>query len=248
MIKSVSILVAAIVVLFAVSSIADNQVVVIPLPSGSSSPGVALNQSCPGRSVMTGIKADGSINCSKKIVFVSSLKIDGDFSEFGISHIKYADDHCTSLANAVGYEGKFKAWLSVNTIAQGGTSSPATSFYQHPFGYQLVDGTVVADSWEELTSGTLKAPIHMTEQGDVAPTLCIGGVDCFWQVWTNTNTAGTSFSQVSNITCDGWSDNSAGFAGVVGNPASTSSEWTIKSGIAQTVNCDTFQRLYCFEQ
>ena len=87
----------------------------------------------------------------------------------------------------------------------------------------------------------------MTEKGAVAPVICLGG-DCFWRVWTNTNTDGTPFSVVPNITCDGWSNNTAGFARVVGNPVSTTSEWTIKSGVAQTETCDTAQRLYCFEQ
>lgn len=61
-------LLASIVLLSFHASLAmsANNVVVIPL--GGSSGGVILNQSCPNRSVMTGIKADGSIDCSKKIV------------------------------------------------------------------------------------------------------------------------------------------------------------------------------------
>lgn len=106
-----------------------------------------------------------------KTAFITSAIVTGD-----LGGVAGADALCNSLATASLLPGTYKAWLSDDT------SSPATTFTKN-YRYLLPDGTtLVANSWADLTDGTLAANIDRTESGSE-----LGNV----LVITNTKTDGT---------------------------------------------------------
>ena len=137
------------------------------------------------------------------------------------------DSVCQTRANAVGLSGTYKAWLSDST------SSASARFIHSTSPYQLLDGTIIATGWTDLTDGTLAAPISKDES-NVAVGASI--------VWTGTTVSGT-FSGVGGD-CNGWTTNSLGVVGVRGSPTVSDAGWT-NGG---TSNCNTAGRLYCFQQ
>src|SRR5262249_23852873 len=83
-----------------------------------------------------------------KLVFVSSTTYTGNLG--GLSG---ADAKCQSLATSAGHTGTFKAWLSDDLV-------DAKSRLTHAMmPYVLVDGTIVATGFNDLTSGTLRHAI-----------------------------------------------------------------------------------------
>ena len=59
------------------------------------------------------------------------------------------------------------------------TTSPDSRFSRGVGPYVLVDGTIVANNWSDLTSGTLRHAIDETETGRPPPTTtCVRG----WRV------------------------------------------------------------------
>jgi hypothetical protein len=73
------------------------------------------------------------------------------------------DQICNILAAAEGLPGAggYLAWLS--DIDE----SPSTRFDPSADAYRLVDGTLVANGWSDLTDGPLQHPIGMREDGIV---------------------------------------------------------------------------------
>jgi hypothetical protein len=163
---------------------------------------------------------------SSKHVFVSNEEFDGNLS--GIESYRGGDDTCQSLAHAAGQAGAYRAWLS------DAATSPSKRFTHASIPYVLVNGTVIANDWADLTDGTLAAPIDVTESG--ATTGPPGNAIA----WTGTNSDGSAAS--SN--CAGWTSNAASDPGLVGAPGFTSSFWS--SALAGA--CNSSARLYCFEQ
>jgi hypothetical protein len=160
-----------------------------------------------------------------KIVFVSSLGTTGS-----IGGISGADAHCQGRAVAAGLSGTYKAWLSADSYS----TSPASRFTKSTGPYVLVTGTMVADSWSDLTDGTIDHAIDRTEFGaltgfswvwsftrtDGSQGLfgdpvenCYGG-DCHCHGWTSTATQGSptpgSAVAIINKTNDDWTDYSFG--------------------------------------
>jgi hypothetical protein len=147
-----------------------------------------------------------------------------------------ADAKCQQLAAGAGFSGTFKAWLSDST--QG----PAARFSQSTVPYILVDGTVVAANWAQLTSGNLQHPINLTEKGTAAPignTACNGGG--FRTVMTNTLTDGTS---LGGQNCNNWTSNAVNGA-AWGLADSTGPNWTVWCSGG---TCAWVSPLYCFQQ
>lgn len=171
---------------------------------------------------------------SGNIVFVTSQRHTGNFG--GVTG---ADSLCQSLANSAGLAGTFKAWLSGSSVS----SSPSARFSQSSAPYLLVDGTVIANNWGDLTDGSIQNPINLDEAGNPASTSmvysytrndgtpglfgspshsCYGG-DCHCNDWTNANGQGspTPGSAVGQTTQTGnsWTDYSFGnFCGPTGYP------------------------------
>ncbi len=171
-----------------------------------------------------------SADCTSenRIVFVTSQMFTGD-----MGGLVGADASCQGLAEDAGLPGTYLAWLS--TMAE----SPSTRFTQSAEPYVLVDGTVVADDWADLTDGGLTANIDLTETGGPIPignTSCAGGG--FPTVWTNTSNMGTGGNQV----CDGFTSTNGGGRWGQANDLTQWTQWC-SGGV-----CTWESPIYCFQQ
>ena len=145
---------------------------------------------------------------------------------------------CQALANDAGLNGIYKAWIS------DATNSPSTNFESFnqdttDIPFRLVDGTIIADNWADLLSGSLKHPIDMNERGRrewPGPTTC---------VWTNTRTSGTR--AITSADCKSWRSSNSGTAAEIGEISATNSLWT-GPNINLRAFCSAQCRLYCFQQ
>jgi hypothetical protein len=156
---------------------------------------------------------------SQRRIFVTDTIQNADFG--GTTG---ADALCASQATAAGRRGEFKAWLS--TI-----SSPVLDRLTHStVPYVLVDGTLIANDWNDLVDGSILTPIDLDanqrpRSGDV---------------WTGTLPSGLPYT---NDDCEGFTNGSAGI-GLCGTTASMNANWTANA----TPDCSVELRLYCIEQ
>jgi hypothetical protein len=153
-----------------------------------------------------------------------------------LNGIAGADALCATAAVNAGYSGSWTAWLSDE-------STDARD--RIPDGeYQLVNGTVVAGSLNDLTDGDgmLDAAISLDENGDP------------WSqsVWTGTQPDGTLYTDAfeASETCNNWTDGTNDFDAVIGNSGALDGNWTAFGGQApltpQLSPCNAFRSLYCF--
>ena len=154
-------------------------------------------------------------------VFVTENQYGGS-----IGGLTGADAICQQTAEARSLSGTYKAWLSDST------TSPKTRFVHSTGPYKLVDGTTIAGNWKDLTDGSLRAPITLTETGNT-----VTGSEF---VWTYTQEDGTALT--SGDHCGNWS--SATGNGFRGAATYADGNWTQSSIEA----CNTGQHLYCFQQ
>jgi len=168
--------------------------------------------------------------CSKectvlsRVIFVSSELYLGD-----LGGVAGADTKCKALAATAGLlrPEKFRAWLSDDQ------TSPSAWILDTEKRYQLPSGTVVADSWAKLTSGSLKTTISQTE---MAVMLTEGALK---SVWTGTLTDGS----VASKTCAAWTSDDSGNGGTIGFTTHSDKNWT---NIADQ-KCTGYGRIYCVE-
>jgi hypothetical protein len=181
--------------------------------------------------------------CSKNVKHVfttSEAVVAGD-----IGGLPGADDICRRLATSAGLSSSFSAWLS------DFTGSPASRFSQDGGPYELVDGTIVANNWADLTSGMLRHPIDLNEKGG-APASSPDSITSF-AVWTDTTPSGglsTMFFRDGG-SCKDWSDQS-GTTVVIGSTEFSNNDWSELTGeesmgFPPTI-CSISAPLYCFEQ
>jgi hypothetical protein len=138
-----------------------------------------------------------------------------------------ADMLCQGFADAEQLGG---TWLSWTSDFQ---SSPSTRFNQSAVPYMLVDGTIIANDWADLTDGSLANPIDVDETGVNV------GVS---EVWTGTLPDGT---KPGSEFCANWNSNNIMDVVQVGRADMAGPEWS--NIFNQT--CDRNNvRLYCFEQ
>jgi hypothetical protein len=156
-----------------------------------------------------------------KFVFVTSGRVAGDFGG-----LVRADGFCTAVGTAAGLTGRFAAWLSDDV------TSAAARLVHATVPYQLVDRTVVANDWADLTDGTLAHAIDMTEDNFVLRPDEL--------VWTGTLTDGSA----TGTSCAGWTKAASLLGGGVGLVGATDSHWTDNGA----VTCDQGLHLYCIEQ
>lgn len=163
-----------------------------------------------------------------KVAFVTSGVYDGGFG--GVAD---ADAICQSEAQTAGLSGTFKAWLS-DTY-----QSPGTRLAKNGSPYQLVDGTVIAADWNDLTDGVLSNPIDRDAHGIPLPGVLYP--------WTNTlphgipnNSSGAPFFD----SCFDWARSKGEFTGNAGSTDAVNSHWTAVSHYS----CLFRNPLYCFEQ
>jgi len=159
-----------------------------------------------------------------RAVFVTASVLEiGDFG--GIAG---ADALCQEEAEAAGLPraDRFGAWLSDSK------SSPSTRFETRSARYVLVDGSVIADDWDDLTDGALSHPINRFADGTLEPTSA---------VWTATMPSGEADGD--GVFCGDWSvpdDSLVRF----GSAAAADEDWTYRP---DTSWCFDIARLYCFE-
>jgi hypothetical protein len=101
--------------------------------------------------------------------------------------------------------------------------------------YKLVNGTLVANNWTDLTDGTIAAPINVTETGAAASSTTI-------TVLTGTNEFGGV--QDATATCSDWTSASSAQSGWFGITASTVFDWTKRNA----GGCSANYSLYCIQQ
>ena len=151
-------------------------------------------------------------------VFVTSADYNGNLG----NQLEGADAKCSSVASHVNLPGTWTAWLSANDGSNARDRIPDGE-------YQLLDGTVVANSLTDLTDGTLNNPINIDENGS-----SLDGVP----VWTGTSVAGS----LEGDTCSSWVTNNGNSEGQVGNSSLSDEGWTN----AGASSCVDRSHLYCF--
>jgi len=183
---------------------------------------------------VNGINPPQSFECPKVVFVTNSADLDG-----ALGGVAGADSKCQIRASARGLYGTYKAWI---TDRNG--IGPANTFTQSATGYMRLDGNLVADSWEDLTDGTLDNLIIINEYGGI--------VGPPYTVWTNTTGDGTTHSEAfeGNADCGEWSwvgndpTWQIGVVGICGPLGSDTQYWTEHS----MITCNNGSRLYCFQQ
>jgi hypothetical protein len=180
---------------------------------------------CAADSCLTG-------NLCAKRVFTTSLEYDGN-----LGGLAGADAKCQARAVAAALPGTYKAWLS------DAAATPDTRFAKATIPYRLVDGTLVANNYADLTDGTLAAPINKTEAGLAPPTSDFCG-PAKVMVWTSTSVAGLLLAP--NGTCTNWTSTATGGA-QWGDASMTTGGWTNQCG-GGACGGAFVAPLYCFQQ
>jgi hypothetical protein len=185
----------------------------------------------------------GQVCLDSKCVKPKSIFVTGTLYSGNLGGLDGADAKCQDRAKAGGLSGQFKAWLSDSTISAAARLTHANA------PYVLVDGTLVAKDWAELTSGRLQAPIMLTEFVRM-PTVTSHPSGCgTFLVWTNSKEDGSMVDK--NRSCSNWTDGTSSpspdRAGTVLGEAESESLWSseCKSRLAA---CNGSFPLYCIEQ
>lgn len=176
---------------------------------------------------------DGCNNlCGRdRVVFVSSKAS----SPEQMGSAKLAGDFCKQLAGAAGLANapSFGVWLSDSKM------DARDRVHRGRGRYVLVDGRVVADSFEALLAADsleLQNPIELDEHG----ALVVDGV------WTGTNPDGSLSAGASQ--CKDWSSGELMERGHYGSSSSTSGKWTLHPDPdVNPTSCVSGFRTYCFE-
>ncbi|MEZ4426494.1 MAG: DUF4215 domain-containing protein [Nannocystaceae bacterium] len=168
---------------------------------------------------------DGCAACvADRLVFVTAADFPTDLGGLGGADVK-----CQTAAMDAGLPNapRFRAWLA----SQDG--SPDTRMKKSSGRYTLVTGLPIAQSWDDLTDGTLENPINVTELGALA------------EVTVFTNTAVDGTLHADPLDCAGWTslgDEQHRF----GASDATDSNWTHFDLVSPDL-CGTSKHLYCFE-
>lgn len=143
------------------------------------------------------------------------------------------DQRCRSLAAQADLPNfsSFKAWISDST------TSPGQRMFRGRGRYELVNGLLVADNWDDLLLNGPENPIVVDENSLTHET----------PVWTGTNPDGTPAHGSDH--CADWTSQNFGHAGFVGASTEISPSWTlIDSPLNPVTDCGIPSALYCFEQ
>ncbi|MGB1013616.1 MAG: hypothetical protein ACPG4T_05745 [Nannocystaceae bacterium] len=192
---------------------------------------------CGDGVVQAGVEeCDGTLNCNEscirdRFVFATSEDWDGDFKGAGnLPGIQGgADSICRTRAQAGGLktDADFLAWMSDET------TSPAERFFRSPGRYVLPDGTLIANSWDDLTDGSIENPINLTEEF-LEPSTPF--------VWSNTAHDGTL---ASPQTCENWTNETVEIKSRAGGTTQVDERWTNE---VLFLACASKFHIYCFEQ
>ena len=167
-----------------------------------------------------------------KTVFVTSSRSNGN-----LGGLAGADAECNARADAAGLTGHYKAWLS------DASASPSSRFVPSNCPYYRVDGVRVASDWDDLTDGTLAAPISLDENG---VSRARSGFASSELVWTNTDTDGTAIGTDTGATCGDWTLGNGTSGSKGGILDESDNDWTYSPIF--TAYCNDQKRLYCIQQ
>ncbi len=157
-------------------------------------------------------------------VFVTSTTHTGN-----LGGLDGADAICQARAESLvsmAAPGTYKAWLSTSAASAASRLTHAT------VPYRLVNGTIVANGWDDLTDGSLDAPIDRHEDGILGTVV---------SVWTGTAADGS----FASWDCAAWSSESTDVPGVTGSTGATNFQWTFEAILLQ---CNPRLPLYCLQQ
>ena len=101
-----------------------------------------------------------------------------------------ADTKCQNAASDAGLPGTYAAWLAGVDGVAGPPPASRFSFTNTNTPIRMPDGTLLANSWADLTDGTLQNFFNVNQFGD--------RVDAFSKVWTNVKADGTA----EGVQCD----------------------------------------------
>lgn len=169
-----------------------------------------------------------------KVVFVTDT-----ISKGNLGGLNGADAICQQEANAAGWSGDFRAWLSDST------TSAAERLTQSTEPYFLPNARRVADNWSDLTDGSLQTAINLNARGRAPAQTCP-----MTSVWTSTTTSG-ALSSTNH--CSNWTSDSE--VAARGTMSFANGRWT-ENGFATcnfAVICGSTGReeggrLYCLQQ
>jgi hypothetical protein len=196
-------------------------------PQGSAGPDEATGPQGPqgvagpptDQAVIAGLQLQNDI---LRLSVAKTLSVTSPVHRGNFGGLVSGDAICNARAKEVGLMGEYKVWLSTST------ASPRTLFnqarrlphLQRP--YVMPNGAVVADSYADLTDGTLLSLINTTEAGTPS-----GGGQT--SVWTGTSPEGTVFKTqfmdsvgaLLNATCLDWLSIRVSTGGQIGITTST---------------------------
>lgn len=160
-------------------------------------------------------------------VFVSSTQHNGG----DLNGLKLADAICANLADDQGWpEGlSYRAWLS-------DSERDAKDRLKRGRGrLVMVNGLVLARSWDALLAGELENPLEVTEKSETYH----GGV------WTGTRPDGTAVPGSEH--CEDWKTDSIFPTGHFGYSDRMMGEWTLAVDPDQPATCPVDFAIYCFQ-
>ena len=175
-------------------------------------------------------------------VFVASTS--GSPTNGGFGGVTTANTICQNASTAGGSiapAGTYLAWLATIKNGSTGANDPYTTFTSKTLPYREVNGTLIANGWTALLSGTLANGIALDQTGTAQS----------GSVWTNvsatTGQASTNGSS-ANRNCTAWTVGTTSGTtneGRFGTLGATTSSWSLATG---EIVCGTSAYLLCFEQ
>lgn len=162
-----------------------------------------------------------NINCRNCIkarrIFVDSVFVDGIL-------LANINARCYSIADNSGLVDGFDwiPWLSYSN------QNINDLIYKSPFRYELVDGTVIANNFQDLIDGNLQHPINLNYEGILTE----------GKVWTGTNEIG----EFSGLNCENWSNQFRSF-GTFGLSTAIDYNWSN----SDFELCSEKLHIYCVE-
>jgi hypothetical protein len=214
--------------------------------AGDADAGASESDASDAGAVLDAADGDGFVGPASRRAFISSGKWTAN-----LGGALGADALCQSAATAASLNGKWMAWVSTTT------SSPKSRFVHSAVPWKLLDGTVIANDWSDLTSGALEHNMNRDENGALVTWSQGNGVTGMSGIaWTSTYTDGTSMMLHGALyNCSDFTDGSnSGQAypyAVVGyisySGTYQGSMWTDAQG-GGGWECFSMLSLLCFEQ
>lgn len=184
-------------------------------------------EECDDGNQITGDGCDETC-AADRIIFVS-----GNLYQAGyLEGLHVADGLCVN--EAIDVPGlprplEFRAWLSDSATDARDRFTPGRGRIV------LVNGLVVADSWEDLLAGALQTPIEVTADGETY----------HGPVWTGTRPDGLGVPGANH--CDDWTSYSLNKSAHYGYSDRITGEWTLSAEFDNPFPCNGDFAVYCLQ-